>query len=144
MLPTSLLKKLLQSAPNSRAPLTGLVITGFLLLAIPVSAHHATASQFDTTSIITFKGTVSKVDWANPHIHVHVDVRTNDDAAETWVVELGSPGAAAVSGVSRDALKPGATITIKGYRSKNAAQHSACATQLTLPDGTTATFVVGI
>src|SRR5947209_6296307 len=106
---------------------------GLLLVQTQISAHHATAAQFDTTTTITFKGTIAKLDWANPHVHIDLDVKQ-----EHWVVELPAPGGIIVAGLSKDALQPGAAITIKGYPSKNSGNHSACATQLTLSDGTTA------
>ena len=116
------------------------LVMGAAFLALPASAHHATAAQYDISTTVTLKGVISKLDWANPHIHVYMDVK-----GENWDVEFGSPGAVIVSGLNRDVLKPGAALTIKGYPTKSTkAPHAACAAEATLQDGTTAHFVVGI
>ena len=77
-----------------------------------------------------------------------MDVKNERGRTEQWDVELASPGGIIVSGLSKDALKPGTAITIVGYPGKANADPSrdpaVCATQLTLADGTTAQFVVGI
>jgi hypothetical protein len=110
--------------------------------------HHAAATQFDTSKTVKLKGIVSKLDWANPHAHIYIDVRNDSGLAEHWNVELGSPGAIIVAGLSRDRLGPGTTLTITGYPGKNNGATSTtlavCATQVTLADGTIATFVVGV
>ena len=115
-----------------------------------VKPHHATAIQFDVSKTIQVKGVISKLDWANPHVHLSLDIKTSGAADEQWNVELASPGGIIVTGLSKDALKPGTTVRITGYPAKtNGSRNpsmllSVCATQLTLADGTTATFVVGI
>ena len=138
------------------------ITIGLVLTQASVSAHHATAAQYDTSKTITFKGVISRLDWANPHVRVYVDVKGDRDRLEHWEVELASPGGVIVSGLTKDSLKPETTITIKGYPSKAAlspdsrndsGDHSAtpaegrrsvCATQITLSNGTTVSFVVGI
>jgi hypothetical protein len=116
-----------------------------LLIVALLVAHHATAVQYDTSTTVTLKGSISKLDWSNPHIHVYLDVKTADSRSESWDIELASPGGVIVAGLSRDLLKVGSVITIKGYPSKSAkSPHSACATDVILEDGTTAHFVVGI
>ena len=120
------------------------MLTGLLLLAMPflAGAHHATAIQFDVSRTIKLTGVVSKLDWANPHVHVSMDIKISD-GVEHWDIELASPGGIVVSGLSRDLLKPGTTISIMGYPGK-AGTMSVCAKELTLPDGRIASFVVGI
>jgi hypothetical protein len=111
-----------------------------------VSAHHATALQYDISKTVKVKGVVAKLDWANPHAHLHLDVKDGRGNEEHWDVELGSPGAVVVSGLSRTALAPGSIVTVVGYPGKSIGSSEAplCATQLTLADGRTAEFVVGI
>jgi hypothetical protein len=110
--------------------------------------HHATATEYDITKTITLKGTIAKVDWGNPHVHIRIDVKTPAGVSEDWDLEFGSPGAMAVAGIVKDDMKPGVVISIKGYPGKQAASakdpRRACATEATLPNGLTATFVVGI
>jgi len=105
--------------------------------------HHATATQFDISKTVKLKGTIGKLDWANPHVHVSIDVKSERGGVQHWDVELGSPGAVIVVGLSKDTLKPGTSVTFDGYPG-TAKGFSLCATQITLADGTTATFVVGI
>ena len=117
--------------------------------SVTLSAHHATALQYDISTTTRLTGVVSKLDWANPHAHLHLDVKDSRGNEEHWDVELGSPGAVIVSGLSRATLSPGVTLTVVGYpgKSGSAARPSEaplCATQITLSDGRTAKFVVGI
>ena len=119
--------------------------------SVTVPAHHATALQYDISKTVRLKGVVSKLDWANPHAHLHLDVKDADGNAEHWDVELGSPGAVIVSGLSRPVLSPGVTVTVVGYPGKagsvtgpSGSEAPLCATKVTLSDGTTAEFVVGI
>jgi uncharacterized protein DUF6152 len=118
------------------------------LFVLPVSAHHATAAQYDVSTTIILKGTITRVDWANPHIHVYIEVKIEDGNSETWTVEFPSPGAIIVAGLSRQLLTPGTPLTLEGYPSKPSdlkrVQHSACAKAITLSDGNRFAFVVGI
>jgi len=128
-----------------------LVLTLFYFtVGIPLSAHHATAAQFDVSKTVTIKGKVARINWSNPHVHIDVYVEEEQRVTEHWDVELGSPGAVIVAGLSKEAIQPGTVLTITGYPGKTMAEqspsrpHSICAKQLTLSDGTIATFVVGI
>jgi hypothetical protein len=127
-----------------------LISACLLIPPAALRAHHATATDFDTSRTIRVKGVVSKLNWANPHAHVWIEVNDERGGKEYWDVELGSPGAIIVSGLSRDVLMPGTTITVTGYPAKAnvpsdpSRSPGICATQLTLADGTTAQFVVGI
>src|SRR5262249_28757003 len=88
------------------------------LLSMSLSAHHATAAAYDTTKTITFKGVISKLEWTNPHVHVQVEVKGEGDITEVWDVEFSSPGGVIVAGLSKDMLKSGTIVTIKGYPGK--------------------------
>ena len=130
-------------------------------LSASASAHHATATEYDVSKSVLLKGTIARVDWANPHIHVYIEVRTEQGATQEWDVEFPSPGAAVVAGLSKQILSRGTVLTFEGFPSKpdfhprprgngNAnerpglVQRFACATAVTLSDGTHVTFVVGI
>jgi len=108
-----------------------------------VWAHHATAAQYDISRMVTLTGVISKLDWANPHVHAFVDVKRADGVLESWDAELASPGGIIVAGLSKETLKPGATLTLKGYPG-NRADRTICVTRVKMPDGMTATFTVGI
>jgi hypothetical protein len=121
-----------------------IAVFGFLVLfSIGALGHHATAAQYDVSTTMTLKGTVGRVEWTNPHIHVVVDVKLEDGNSEAWTVEFPAPGAAIVAGLSKQLLAPGKGITLEAYPAKSA-RRSACAKAMTLPDGSRVTFVVGI
>src|SRR5688572_4530877 len=110
---------------KSSYPCVFLIAICLLLTQISVDAHHATATQFDSSKTVRLKGVVSKLDWANPHVHVFVDVEGERGADEQWDVELASPGGIIVSGLSKDLLKPGTALTIIGYPGKAAVSLNA-------------------
>ena len=90
----------------------GFLAVGFgaLLSATPLSAHHEIAAKFDDKKPVTIKGTVTKLDWANPHAHVFINVQ-NGTALANWAVELESPVDLAKGGWSRESVKPGDELT---------------------------------
>src|SRR5215475_5656617 len=121
----------------------------FCLLTLPVLAHHATAVQYDVSSTITLNGTVTRLDWTNPHVRVYLEVKMGNGNSESWTVEFPSPGAIIVAGLSRTLLAPGTVLTLEAYPSKPSAdqakvQRSACAKAITLADHNRFAFVVGI
>src|SRR6478752_113151 len=93
------------------------LVGGYLLMPF-ASAHHATAVQYETSATITLKGTITRVDWANPHTHIYMDVKSENASQETWMLEFPSPGAIVVTGLSRQLLAPGTVLTLEGYPSK--------------------------
>ena len=72
---------------------TVVFIVGFAMwgAATSVSAHHAFAAEFDAKKPVNFKGTVTKMEWVNPHTWLHVDVKKPDGTVENWAVEAGTP-----------------------------------------------------
>jgi hypothetical protein len=139
--------------PNSGSVL-GAAILAFFVLANAAYPHHATATEYDISKTTVLRGTISKVDWTNPHVHVRLNVKSKEGASEEWDIEFGSPGAMAVAGITKEMMQPGVVITVKGYPGRQpagkqsdasaTAPRRACATEATLPDGLTAKFVVGI
>src|SRR5262245_17786691 len=102
-----------------RTSLVGFLIAGMLLVAVPLLAHHSIAAEFDTSKPISFTGTVKKVDWMNPHIYTHVEVKQPDGKVIEYRVEGGPPNALYRSGWKPDALKPGETVKVTGIRAKS-------------------------
>ncbi len=106
------------------------------LTVTPVSAHHAFAAEYDANRPVKFSGTVTKMEWINPHAWIHVDVKKPDGTVEPWMIEFGTPNTLLRRGFTRDSLKPGTVIIVDGYGSKDGSMH-ANGRDVTLPDGRT-------
>jgi hypothetical protein len=109
---------------------------GLLLgaVTVPVSAHHAFAAEFDANNPVNLKGTVTKVEWVNPHVWIHVNVQKPDGTAEPWAIEAGTPNVLFRRGFTKEALAVGTEIVIDGYRAKDGSRR-ANGRDLGLPDG---------
>jgi hypothetical protein len=81
-------------------------------------AHHGTAA-YDTSKVVTVKGTISEFDFINPHCQVYWDVKNESGQMEKWQGELTAPNKLARAGWSKDTLKPGDAVTVTGYRTKS-------------------------
>ncbi len=114
------------------------VISGLALVlagtAVSVSAHHAFAAEFDSNKPVNFKGTVKKVEWFNPHVWIHVDVKKPDGTIEGWAVEGGTPNVLFRRGFTKQSLTAGMEIAIDGYRAKDGTRR-ANGRDLTFADG---------
>jgi len=104
--------------------------------AASVSAHHAFAAEFDAKKQVNFKGTVTKMEWINPHTWLHVDVKKADGGVENWAIEAGTPNVLFRRGFTKESLLPGTEIVIEGYQAKDGT-HRANGRNLTLPNGKT-------
>jgi hypothetical protein len=92
---------------------------GVLALAGPALAHHPFNSEFDAQAPLTLSGTVTKVDWANPHVRVQMDAKDPNGQTRNWTLEFASPTMLQRKGWTRDNLKQGESITVKGYRANS-------------------------
>jgi len=109
-----------------------------LILAVsvrPLSAHHSTAA-YDTTKPVMLNGTVTGVDFRNPHVRIHIDVASADHHVLNWDVETWGTGQMSVRGLTNGFLKPGDHVTTEVFISKDGSPRAIVHT-LTLPDGRT-------
>ena len=108
----------------------GVVTTG----AVTLQAHHAFAAEFDARKAVTLKGAVTRVEWVNPHVWIHVDVKKPDGKIESWAIEAGTPNVLFRRGFTKESLLPGTEIVVDGYQAKDGS-HRANGRNLTLPNG---------
>jgi len=108
---------------------------GLCVSSSGVHAHHAFAAEFDATKPVTLKGTVTQVDWVNPHIWIHLDVKEEPSGkVVSWMVEWGAPNAMFRRGWNKESIVPGTQVTVDGYRAKNG-DNKANGKDVLLPDG---------
>jgi uncharacterized protein DUF6152 len=110
----------------------GFVVGGTMSL----SAHHAFSAEFDAKKPVKFAGTVTKVEWINPHVWLHMDVTMPNGKIENWAFEAGTPNNLFRRGFTKQSLLPGAKIVVDGYQAKDGTRR-ANGRDLTFPDGKT-------
>ncbi len=120
-----------------RTKLTAAIAGVVLVLAgtvVSLAAHHAFSAEFDAKKYVAFKGTITKVEWVNPHVWLHVDVKMPDGKVESWAFEAGTPNNLFRRGVNRQTVPAGLEVSVDGYQAKDGSRR-ANGRDLTLPDG---------
>ena len=102
--------------------------------AVPLLAHHSFAAEFDDTKPIKVSGVVTKVEWQNPHVWFYVDVKGDDGKVTNWGFAGGAPGQLMRRGITNQAIKPGMTIAVEGFRAKDGSAN-ASGGRVTFPNG---------
>jgi len=103
-------------------------------VALPLAAHHAFAAEFDVNQPVKVRGSVTKVEWVNPHAWIYVDVKGPDGQVVNWHFELGPPNALFRLGWKKDAIPTGTQVEITGFRAKNG-ENVGNGRSIILPDG---------
>jgi len=111
-----------------------LVALGAALWSPPLVAHHSFAAEYDANKPVALKGTVSKVEWTNPHARFYVDVKDEKGAVTTWNLELASPNVLRRNGWTRTSLNVGDEVTVEGAMAKDGSK-MANARVVKLADG---------
>jgi Family of unknown function (DUF6152) len=102
--------------------------------SVPLAAHHSFAAEFDAKQPLLFKGTVTKMEWINPHVWIHMNVTQPNGKTEAWMVEGGAPTVLFRRGFSKTSLQAGTQIVVDGYRAKDGT-NKMNAREITFVDG---------
>jgi hypothetical protein len=112
----------------------GLLILAGALASSPAMAHHSFAAEYSSEQPITLKGTLTKVEWTNPHGWIYIDVKDDAGKVTNWAIEFGAPNALLRRGVRKSDFPTGLEVVVKGYRAKNGTP-TINGTSVKFPDG---------
>ncbi len=100
------------------------VVFALVVAALPASAHHSFAAEFDSGRPITAAGVVNRVEWTNPHAYLYIEVKDEQGQPVGWRFEMGSPNSLLRCGWTRSSVKPGDAVTVEGYRAKDGSRNA--------------------
>ena len=113
--------------------LSGLLVTGFLATS-PVSAHHSFAAEFDIETPVELEGTLTRMDWVNPHGWLYIDVVQPDGTVVNWAIEAGGPNQLLRRGLRKTDFPIGTEVLVQGFAAKSGAP-KANGQDITMADG---------
>lgn len=119
---------------NVRTLIAAVIACGCVLAAFQASPHHSFFAEYDRDRTVTITGTVTLLEWTNPHARLYVDAPDENGEIVHWNLELGPPNGLMRLGWRRDSLVPGTVVTVSGFRSKTE-DNVANARTVTLSDG---------
>jgi hypothetical protein len=96
-----------------------LAVLGAVLAAAPAVAHHSFAAEYDSKKAVTLKGTVTKVDWMNPHVYFYIDVEDERGNVTNWGLEMGPPNGLQQRGWTKNTMKVGDVVVVEGTLAKD-------------------------
>lgn len=102
-----------------RAKMLTVLAGAFVMAAVPMLAHHSFSAEYDRSKPIQLQGTVTKVEWMNPHARFYLDVKSEDGKTVNWEFELGSPNGLMRQGWTRNSLKIGDVVKVSGSQAKD-------------------------